>query len=236
MNRLKITRRVAIVGASVAAVAAGGSAAALATDSSSGSVYQGCLRHGNGEPYNVHLNPNSPPRCHAHDMRVSWNQTGPAGATGQQGAKGDTGATGAPGPQGPKGDTGPAGPAGPVGPIGPQGPKGDTGPQGPQGSQGLQGPQGNPGVGLGSMYWHTGTATLGAAPSYETYKIVCSGTDQAYGGGAWIEGANGAQEITESAPSGDLGGWYVQATNNDPLNSFTMHAYVLCGPAGLTLK
>jgi hypothetical protein len=137
------------------------------------------------------------------------------------GAKGDKGDTGPQGQQGPKGDPGA---------TGPQGPKGDTGPAGPQG------PKGDPGTGLGGMYWHTVQATLGAAPNYELYHTVCNAGDQAYGGGAWIENPSGAQEITESAPSGDLGGWYVEATNNDPLNTYTLHVYVLCGPSGLTYK
>lgn len=55
------------------------------------------------------------PRCAAHDKRLTWNTTGPAGATG------------------PAGETGPAGAAG------------ATGAQGKQGEQGLQGLQGVPG-------------------------------------------------------------------------------------------
>jgi hypothetical protein len=61
-QKLRFGRRVAIGGAIVAAVAGGGAAAALATDSSA-NVYQGCLRAGNGQLYQVALNPSSPPGC-----------------------------------------------------------------------------------------------------------------------------------------------------------------------------
>jgi len=50
--------------------------------------------------------------CPKNDTPVSWNATGPAGATGPQGPAGATG------PQGPAGATGPQGPAGPTGPSG----------------------------------------------------------------------------------------------------------------------
>jgi hypothetical protein len=225
MNKPRITRRAAIVGVSVAAVAAGGSGVALATTQGSSNVYQGCLNHNLGALYNVEVNPTTRPRCLSRDTVISWNQTGPAGAAGPQGAKGDTG------PAGPAGDKGDTGAAGPAGPAGPAGAKGDTGPAGPQGPQGPQGPAG---TGLGGMYWRTSTATLQAGPTYESIEELCNGSDQAYGGGAWIENPDGAQQITEDAPSGDLTGWYAQAWNNNPISTFTLHAYVLCGPAGLS--
>ena len=188
--------------------------------------------------------------------------TGPAGPQGPKGDVGPAGALGAKGdigpagPQGPKGDVGPAGAAGAKGDIGPagsQGPKGDTGPAGPAGPKGdvgpagaagakgdtgatgPQGPKGDPGTGLGDMYWHTNQTTVNGA-SGESYEVVCSGGDQAYGGGAWIENPTSGQQLSESAPSGDLSGWYADAYNNDPFDSFTLHVYVLCGPSGLTYK
>src|SRR5262249_35770560 len=63
--------------------------------------------------------------CRKHEVRVSWNVTGPQGL---QGPKGDRGPQGIPGPQGV------------------QGPKGDQGAPGPQGLQGLQGLQGGQGL------------------------------------------------------------------------------------------
>jgi Collagen triple helix repeat (20 copies) len=248
MKKVPFGRRLALGGAIMAAVASGGTAAALATDGGSSDVYQGCLNHNIGALYNVKVNPTSPPRCLNNDTVISWNQTGPAGAAGPQGPKGDpgpagpqgpkgdtgpAGPAGAIGPAGPKGDTGPAGAAGATGPTGPQGPKGDTGPAGPAGPQGPQGPAG---TGLGGMYWHTHQSTMATGPDVASITLACNGSDQAYGGGAWIENPAGAQEITEDAPSGDLSHWYVEATNNDPLNSYTLHGYVLCGPAGLSYK
>src|SRR5207244_3731635 len=90
MKKPHLTRRVTIIGATVAAVAAGGSAAALATTAgSSGDVYQGCLNHSLGAIYNIKVNPTSPPGCLPHDALMKWNQTGPAGAPGAAGPKGD---------------------------------------------------------------------------------------------------------------------------------------------------
>ncbi len=117
MTKLRLTRRIAIIGTVTTAVAAGGSAAALATTQGSSDVYQGCLQHNLGALYNVKVNPISPPSCLRSDTIISWNQTGPAGA---------------PGSQGPKGDTGPAGPAGLTGAIGPLGPRVTPAPPGPR--------------------------------------------------------------------------------------------------------
>jgi len=51
--------------------------------------------------------------CYSLETRVTWNQTGPAGAQG---------------PAGPAGAAGSQGPAGPAGPQGPAGPKGESAP------------------------------------------------------------------------------------------------------------
>ena len=246
--KVRTPRRLAIAGVTVAAVVGGGTATALATSQGSSAAYQGCLNHNLGALYNVKVNPSSPPRCLHKDTVITWNQTGPSGAAGAQGAKGDTGPagpagqTGPAGPQGPKGDTGPAGSQGPkgdTGAAGPQGPKGDTGAAGPQGPQGPQGQQGPAGAGIGGFYWHTTTDTLNAATAGTRLvwvKMPCGGGDQAYGGGAWIENPNGQQAVTEDSPSGDLSSWYVEATNADSFNSYTLHGYVLCGPAGLSYQ
>jgi len=124
MKNLSLTRRAAIGGAIVAAVAAGGSAAALATDGSSSNVYQGCLKHGTGELYNVQLNPSSPPSC----KPVTRSRVGTRRAQGRQRRAGPPGRYR---PQGPKGD------AGATGPQGAQGSTGDTGATGPQGQSAL---------------------------------------------------------------------------------------------------
>jgi Collagen triple helix repeat (20 copies) len=228
VKRFSFGRRFAIAGTAIAAIAGGGAGAALATTESHDS-YQGCLNHNLGALYNVKVNPTTPPGCLRNDTVISWNQTGPPGPAGAAGPAGPAGQSGPAGPQGPKGDTGP------VGPAGPPGPQGDTGPAGPAG------PQGPAGTGLGSMYWHASTATLSAA-TLTTAKSLsentgCAGSDQVYGGGAWIETPRGGEQaITESAPSGDLRSWYVEVTNGDPNNSYTVHFYALCGPAGLSYQ
>jgi Collagen triple helix repeat (20 copies) len=57
-------------------------------------------------------------RCATGQSKISWNNTGPKGATGPAGPKGATGATGATGPTGPKGATGATGATGAPGPAG----------------------------------------------------------------------------------------------------------------------
>lgn len=169
MPRIRLTRR-ALITSAVVALLAGGSSAALAADSTSANVYQGCLSR-TGTVYNVHLNPSTAPTCRRNDKQITWNQTGPTGpsgptgATGPQGLKGDTGpagatgADGATGSQGPKGDTGPAGATGADGATGPQGAKGDTGATGPAGAQGPKGDTGAQGP---------------AGPSTQTTTVVSS--------------------------------------------------------------
>jgi hypothetical protein len=224
MQTSKIARRMVLAGATVAAVAGGASAVALATDSSS-DVYQACLNRSLGALYHVQLNPSSAPRCFGHDPLVSWNRTGPAGAAGPKGELGPAGPTGASGPQGPNGDTGPAGPAGAPGP---QGPKGDTGPQGETGLRGQTGPAGTAG-----MFYQTVDFTVGVS-SAMTEAVLCSGGDYVYGGGVWVAGGNGLTPISQDAPSGDLHSWYVSVSNADVV-SHTVHAYALCGPSTLTM-
>ncbi len=73
------------------------------------------------------------------------------------------------------------------------------------------------------------------ALSDSTNRLTCGNytPHQVYGGGAWIEGGTSTTVITESAPSGDLTGWYVSVDNADPFHNYTVHIYALCGPAGL---
>lgn len=209
----RLTRKAAVMATtSIAAIGLlGGGVAYARTASSSNPVYSACVNHGaHHSLYDVTTN--GTPKCHHKDTTITWNHTGPAGRRGATGAKGDTGPAGA---QGPKGDTGPAGP---------MGAKGDTGPAGPQGPPGITG-----------LYWHTAQFTV-PGNGHNTEHITCAGNDQAYGGGAWIENPDGFQAVTESAPSGDLRGWYVEVDNSTPFTTFTAHAYALCGPAGLTIN
>jgi hypothetical protein len=120
--------RLISIAAFVVALAGGASAAALGLADSTPTVYQACLQHDVGVLYNVKVNSSAPRHCRRDDKLISWNQTGPAGATGAQGVKGDAGPAG---PAGAKGAAGPQGIKGDPGLLGPQGPKGDSGPTGP---------------------------------------------------------------------------------------------------------
>jgi hypothetical protein len=62
--------------------------------------------------------------CTANEQSLSWNITGPTGATGATGAQGATGHSGAVGPTGPRGATAPTGPTGATGVKGATGPTG----------------------------------------------------------------------------------------------------------------
>ncbi|HZY75367.1 MAG TPA: hypothetical protein VFE40_03545 [Jatrophihabitantaceae bacterium] len=223
--KIALTRRLVVGGAVVAAVAvaAAGSTAALASDNTSGDVYRACLQHNIGALYEVTTDPGEQLHCRRHDTEISWNQTGQPGAAGAQGPKGDTGATG---PQGPKGDTGATGPQGPkgdTGATGPQGPKGDTGATGPAGPAGPAGPVGP--AGTSGLYWLQEQVTASSVSS--THKLSCNGDDHVYGGGVY--GTDG-DTITQSAPSGDLRGWYVTINNPDFFStSWTYNVYALCG-------
>jgi hypothetical protein len=90
--------------------------------------------------------------CRPHQIQLTWNIPGPAGAPGNQGEQGPDGVTGEVGPVGPQGPIGPpglpglAGAKGPTGPTGPQGPTGDPGLIGNTGRQGDKGPVGNQGT------------------------------------------------------------------------------------------
>jgi hypothetical protein len=66
------------------------------------SVLEACINPGNGGMRLV----DAGVACHANEMRVQWNVTGPVGPMGPQGLAGPQGATG---PQGPEGSQGPAG-------------------------------------------------------------------------------------------------------------------------------
>jgi hypothetical protein len=88
MTRIRVTRRVLIGAAAVAALAVGGSA--VATAAPTPNVYKGCLS-GTGVLYNVHVNPAKAPTCRTHDKQITWNQTGPTGPAGPTGAPGAAG-------------------------------------------------------------------------------------------------------------------------------------------------
>ena len=131
-----------------------------------GGVIHGCYNHTNGN-LRVVSNASS---CRHPELALSWNQTGPQGATGPQGPVGPTGAQGA---------TGPAGPQGATGPAGPQGATGATGPQGPAGSKVFAGEfNGNTGA-----IWSGTAAFTVAHPSTGHWSITIPAGTFAPGGG-----------------------------------------------------
>jgi hypothetical protein len=129
------------------ALLGGGVALAADTTTPSSTVYTACVSTVGHALYSV--TSDGTPQCLGRDAKITWNQTGPQGATGAPGAtgaqgpagpKGDTGATG------PKGDTGADGAAGSSGATGATGSKGDTGATGPAGPKGDTGPTGATGA------------------------------------------------------------------------------------------
>lgn len=94
-------RKLVAAGIAVAALAAAGIAYATIPDA--GGVYTACKLNATGtiRLIDPSLGDSSPlGHCTSLEAKVSWNQSGPAGAPGPAG------------PQGPKGDPGPAGPSG----------------------------------------------------------------------------------------------------------------------------
>jgi collagen triple helix repeat protein len=207
VKKLPFTRRVAIGGAVIAAVAGGGSAAALATVSSSSNVYEGCLSRATGVAYDIRVDSSARPGCRSHDTLISWNQTGPVGATGARGAKGDSGPTG---PQGATGDTGAQGLKGDTGPAGPSGPMGAPGPRGDTGAAG------SPGI---SGYYFDGSQFDVPASYRVTETKSCPSGLKVITGGAWLQSDPQGDDIdpviTESAPIDDHT-WEVKINNNAP--------------------
>lgn len=92
MSRTSLKGRMAITLAALAVLAAGGSAVALATSTTSPNAYAGCLSKA-GALSNVHVNPKHRVRCSKGNKLMRWNQTGPAGPPGPQGPAGPAGAS-----------------------------------------------------------------------------------------------------------------------------------------------
>jgi hypothetical protein len=173
------------------------------------------------------------------------------GIQGKTGKKGATGKTGATGPTGPTGATGPMGPQGAIGSVGP------VGPQGGQGvATGAQGPQGTPGPTIIEQGNIVGPIVQSAnAPvqnGAEYYSVaVCDQPNhlEAYGGGGVISKTGSSDIVTleSSFPGVNQGSGseiapFEANTPDDSYeakavvsklsntNSFTLRAYVICGP------
>jgi hypothetical protein len=132
---------VALVAASVAALAAGGLATAAIPDRD-GVVHLCVKKAGGGVRV---IDDAKGQRCTSKEQAIDVSTRGvrgPAGPAGEDGADGVDGEAGPAGPQGPAGADGAPGPAGAPGANGAQGTPGAAGPQGPQGPAGATGPQG----------------------------------------------------------------------------------------------
>ena len=109
-------------------------------------------------------------KCPKGDKALSWNVTGPKGATG---LAGKTGAAGKTGPQGPAGATGPTGATGSAGSTGATGATGKTGPQGPAGiSQAKVMTEVNNGTELTLSSAPDLADTTGSSPSYADAGVL----------------------------------------------------------------
>src|SRR5688500_13102019 len=106
----------AAAGLAVVVLAVGGLASATVPDRNG--VIHACYDKQSGQTRIVDTESGLPKSCGSKEMAISWNQTGPQGATGPQGPQGLQGDTGA---QGLPGETGAQGPQGEIGPMGPQG-------------------------------------------------------------------------------------------------------------------
>ncbi len=155
---------------STAAIASG-TIAVVATTSPTTTTIQACALKGVGTLRMV----TSASQClSALETPVSWNVTGPAGATGAMGA---AGATGAPGPAGATGPAGADGAPGAVGAIGPQGP---AGADGAPGAPGLQGPPGAAGAGVNkaAVYtltnWSAGQSAILSCTEPQDIMLQCT--------------------------------------------------------------
>ncbi|MCW2947683.1 MAG: Collagen triple helix repeat protein [Actinoallomurus sp.] len=146
---LPLTRRVVFVGAASVVAISGSAVAASGLVETDHNEIHACV-HETWLTVRI-VDPAKKQHCSRDERSVSWNVTGPKGATGPAGPAGPTGNTGPAGSAGsrgdtgaagPKGDTGPAGTAGPTGDTGPAGPTGDTGPAGLKGDMGPAGPAG----------------------------------------------------------------------------------------------
>ena len=133
---MRRTLLAAVAGAAVAAIVVGGIAWGVTAAPSS--VIKGCYQKNNGQLRIV----DSLDQCSTSELPISWNQTGPQGATGPRGPQGATGPRGAQGPTGAQGRQGIQGIAGPTGPPGANGANGATGGRGATGSPGATGARG----------------------------------------------------------------------------------------------
>jgi len=95
----------------------GGAAYASGAGSGANNTYTGCLQF--GLVYGVAIGSSPSYGCPRGAVQISWDQTGPVGASGPQGVRGATGPAGTNGATGPAGTNGTDGATGPTGATGP---------------------------------------------------------------------------------------------------------------------
>jgi len=179
----------------VTAVVTAGVAGGVALATGGGDTYTGCLGSG-GMIKHVAVGTEPLRPCHAPQVEITWNQTGPAGPARPAGA------VGAQGPAGPQGATGVDGVDGATGP---QGDTGATGAQGPAGATGATGATGSPGLSgvvvVVSNLTFTATFLSGDADCSSIGKTLIGGGAQTNGtalvasfpnGNRWSASARGA--------------------------------------------
>jgi cysteine-rich repeat protein len=105
-------------------------------------VIYGCYKDKKGKLRIV----KKPGDCKKHEIAISWNMVGPAGADGAVGPKGDKGDPGTNGINGTNGTNGIDGADGTDGAVGPKGDKGDPGTNGINGTNGADGEDGDDGA------------------------------------------------------------------------------------------
>jgi collagen triple helix repeat protein len=188
-----------------------GVAAAVQADIPDSGVIHACYQKVNGQLRVIDTDQGQ--TCRPSENALSWNQTGPTGATGARGATGPTGARGATGPTGPKGTTGATGPKGSTGPAGPTGPKGATGATGPQGPTGPTGPGG---------VLELATAQFTQGPAEVETTLTCGA---GVANGLWVQDATDATHYTQrdSFNQGEAG-------SGTPDNVWIIHYALSGGP------
>jgi hypothetical protein len=110
MSDVRRARRIVVIGAALAALAAlAAGGVAYAADTGDARIIA-CVKHSDGALYQAK-------KCATKDRRLTWSVSGPAGPAGSTGPVGKTGGAGATGATGPAGPPGPAGAPGTTGAV-----------------------------------------------------------------------------------------------------------------------
>jgi hypothetical protein len=202
--------RIVITGAAALALVAGGTAAgaAIAGPVGSDGTIHGCYYGADKSGSSQLVLQNTGTSCPKGSTAITWNQTGPQGATGPQGPQG------AAGPKGDKGDTGP------------QGPQGDPGSQGATGPQGPQGPAG-PGT---TITEHSQSWSYNSGQN-STFTLDCPSGSTLVSGFASSSDPGDPNDpggyISAQFPDGN-NGWQATGTLNFPYVNSGVNIWIWC--------